>query len=349
MNNPLMYTDPSGYTWFSQFGDWISQNWKPILSTIATAAIITAACLIPGVGEAACLGAYFNVALQDMSGNINSFSGFMSAVGVGALTGMIGAGIGSLVATVTKAGYIIPGIIAGAVSGGISGAVAGGLSQGLDNYFLGNGDFWGGLGQGAISGLITGGILGAITGGIQGYKNAIKAGVDPWTGEMDDARTYCSSTDGVDPGNFKQPYGNKDCYAYESAYSNPYDQDPQDYENAMKDNGNIPDGALEKDVARNMCAQHYNEVSFSSIKDFDQMGQLYGDGYSLNCSSPDPEGLATGHGVVITKITVVDKINFFFGGTHQILQNVFVMDPLQGNIVPGGYYLKGSIISIIKW
>ena len=239
-----------------------------------------------------------------MSGNINSFSGFMSAVGVGTLTGMIGAGIGSLVATVTKAGYIIPGIIAGAVSGGISGAVAGGLSQGLDNYFLGNGDFWGGLGQGAISGLITGGILGAITGGIQGYKNAVKAGVDPWTGEMDDARTYCSSNDGVNPTNFKQPKSTEYCYAYSSAYSNPLNPYPQSYLTAMEDeDGDAPNAADMTQVALNMKAQHVYLANFSDLAnayngDFDDLGNYYKDGYSISSGT-------YGHGVVITQFTVV--------------------------------------------
>ena len=33
MNNPLMYTDPSGYTWFSQFGGWLGKVGRPILET----------------------------------------------------------------------------------------------------------------------------------------------------------------------------------------------------------------------------------------------------------------------------------------------------------------------------
>ena len=350
MNNQLMYTDPSGYTWLHQFGNWISQNWKPIVTTIATAAIITAACLIPGVGEAAFLGAFFNFSLQAMSGSINSFSGLMSAVGIGALTGMIGGEIGTLASTITTAGYVLPGVIIGTVSGGISGAIAGGLAQGLNNYLLGNGNFWGGLGQGALSGLITGGIIGGITGGIQGYKNAVKAGVDPWTGLKNYARPYCSNNDGIDPANFKQPDPTKYCYAYENAYSNPSDPYPSDYEIAMEDEyGNIPDGALEKNVAKNMCALRYSEINYSKISDFRQLGDYYADGFSINCSSPDPEGCVTGHGVAITQFTVVDKINWFFGGTHQILQNVLVMDPLHGQIVHGGNYLNGSIISIIKW
>ncbi len=344
MNNPLMYTDPSGYTWFSHFGNWISQNWKPIVTTIATAAIITAACLIPGVGEAAFLGAYFNVALQAMSGTINSYSGLMSAIGIGALTGMIGGGIGSLASTITTAGYVLPGVIIGTVSGGISGAITGGLTQGLNNYLLGNGNFWGGLGQGALSGLITGGIIGGITGGIQGYKNAVKAGVDPWTGLKNDARTYCSNNDGIDPANFKQPDPTKHCYAYSTAFNNPLDPNPQDYENAMaaKNNGIIPDQASVEDATNNTKGTA-NSVFIDNKTNFDQLGAHYNIDYSIS-STVDH------HVVAITQFTVVDKVNWFFGGTHQILQNVLMMDPLQGAIVPGGNYMSnGSLITFSRW
>jgi RHS repeat-associated protein len=351
MNNPLLYTDPSGYTWFTHLGGWVNQNWKPILTTIATAAIITAACLIPGVGEAALLGAYFNVALQAVSGNNNIFtySGFISAVGVGALTGMIGGGIGALASTITQAGYVIPGVVIGVATGGISGAISGGLAQGLNNYLLGNGDFWGGLGQGAIMGLITGGILGGIMGGIQGYQNAEKAGVNPWTGEMDDARTYCSSNDGVDPKNFKQPRSTEYCYAYSSAFANPSNPYPQSYLTAMEDDdGDAPNAADMTQVALNMKAQHVYLAKFSDLasginENFDDLGNYYNDGYSITSGT-------FGHGVVITQFTVVDKINFFFGGNHQIVQNVLMMDPLKGAIVPGGDFMsRGSIFTITKW
>ena len=33
MNNPLLYTDPSGYTWFTQFGGWLGKVGRPILET----------------------------------------------------------------------------------------------------------------------------------------------------------------------------------------------------------------------------------------------------------------------------------------------------------------------------
>ena len=339
MNNQLMYTDPSGYTWLHQFGNWISQNWKPIVTTIATAAIITAACLIPGVGEAAFLGAFFNFSLQAMSGSINSFSGLMSAIGIGTLTGMIGGGIGTLASTITTAGYVLPGVIIGTVSGGISGAIAGGLTQGLNNYLLGNGNFWGGLGQGALSGLITGGIIGGITGGIQGYKNAVKAGANPWTGEMDDARTYCSSTDGVNPRNFKQPDGTKYCYAYATAYDNPCDPIPQDYIDKMQG----AYGANERDVLKALKL-NFTQVEILSSTDFDNIGVKYAEGFNIIASTETDFG---GHGVAITQFTLEDKINFFGGQTHQILQNVLMMDPIQGAIVPGGNYMSnGSVLSI---
>ena len=30
MNNPLMYTDPSGYTWFTQLGNWLGSTGRTI-------------------------------------------------------------------------------------------------------------------------------------------------------------------------------------------------------------------------------------------------------------------------------------------------------------------------------
>ena len=31
LNNPLLYTDPTGYTWLSHLTGWIGENWKPLL------------------------------------------------------------------------------------------------------------------------------------------------------------------------------------------------------------------------------------------------------------------------------------------------------------------------------
>jgi len=53
MNNPLRYTDPSGYTWWSHFTNWVGDNWKPIVAVAAA----TAFCIATGGFGAALIGA----------------------------------------------------------------------------------------------------------------------------------------------------------------------------------------------------------------------------------------------------------------------------------------------------
>ncbi|RCW31946.1 RHS repeat-associated core domain-containing protein, partial [Marinilabilia salmonicolor] len=46
INNPLLYVDYTGYTWLSNFGDWVGKNWKPIVTvaaTITVAVVVTVA------------------------------------------------------------------------------------------------------------------------------------------------------------------------------------------------------------------------------------------------------------------------------------------------------------------
>ena len=45
MNNPLLYVDPSGYTWLQNFGKWLQKNSKviTIVATIAVAVVVTVA------------------------------------------------------------------------------------------------------------------------------------------------------------------------------------------------------------------------------------------------------------------------------------------------------------------
>ena len=54
--------------------------------------------------------------------------------------------------------------------------------------------------------------------------------------------------------------------------------------------------------------------------------------------------------VDITQFTVSDKMNIFFGGSHQIISNVSMMNPLTGGITNGANYMSGrSVITWIKW
>ena len=82
MNNPLMYTDPSGYNWKSLFGcstgyikgtnngvNW-SKN-KSLIYTAAFAAIIVGSCILTGGAGAVFLGAWMNVCANMYSPNNN--------------------------------------------------------------------------------------------------------------------------------------------------------------------------------------------------------------------------------------------------------------------------------------
>jgi hypothetical protein len=64
MNNPLRYTDPTGYKWLNNFGHWIDKTDKKALNTavsvfvdvvvitvgIPLANVATAGCIFLGVG-----------------------------------------------------------------------------------------------------------------------------------------------------------------------------------------------------------------------------------------------------------------------------------------------------------
>jgi hypothetical protein len=84
-------------------------------------------------------------------------------------------------------------------------------------------------------------------------------------------------------------------------------------------------------------------VVFSNIPNYDQLGSYYNNGYSL-FSTTDA------HVVDITQFTISDKMNLFFGGTHQIISNVLVMNSLEGGITNGDSFMSSrSVITWIKW
>jgi RHS repeat-associated protein len=120
MNNPLMYTDPSGYSWF---GD----HWKAIV-TIGVAiavSVATAGLLSPAIG----------VAIQ--AGSINAMVSSAAFCGLtgGFAGGVVGAALnGGNFSQCLGAGMF--GAFNGAVMAGISAGVMGGIAAGLDNLFV---------------------------------------------------------------------------------------------------------------------------------------------------------------------------------------------------------------------
>ncbi len=143
LNNPLIYTDPSGEVF-----------------------------LIDDIILAACMGAMMNVCIQGMSGNINNAGDFFGAMGIGVLSGTIGsfagqAVAGSLGTTTTFGGSITNGFITGASVGFTSGFIGSAGNAWVDGASLGTGIKQSLIGAGI--GAVIGGSIGAISKGVQ-YK-----------------------------------------------------------------------------------------------------------------------------------------------------------------------------------
>ncbi len=135
LNNPLIYTDPSGEFWML----------------------------------AIMMGAVMNVHMQAMSGNLNSMADCFLAMGIGALGGAAGGAAGSLVSSALTG---TAGFIGGAAIGAAGGA-AGNFITNAGNAWAGGASFGDGLisgFKGAGFGALTGGLIGGIGGGINAHK-----------------------------------------------------------------------------------------------------------------------------------------------------------------------------------
>jgi len=155
MNNPLVYTDPSGEFF-----------------------------LLPAM----MIGAFVNVVMQGWSGNAQTVGDFALSFGIGAAAGALGAGVGTGVQTASAGASFWAGFVGSAegistilgagytssfVTGALAGAAGGfasGFPLGLGNGLLQNQN----IGQATMSGLEAGG-WGALSGGVIG---GISGGVD---------------------------------------------------------------------------------------------------------------------------------------------------------------------------
>lgn len=108
MNNPLMYTDPSGYSWWSHFTGWVGEHWKPIVTTVAAVAVgVVVGVCTAGIGDMVAIGC--------LSGMAGGFTG--GALG----TALNGGNLGQCL----TAGFV------GGVAGGLSGALMAGVIGGI--------------------------------------------------------------------------------------------------------------------------------------------------------------------------------------------------------------------------
>ena len=150
LNNPLKYTDPDGE--FFMF--------------------------------ATILGATMNLVWQGASGNINSPSDAFWAMGIGAVSSIIGGYAGSAVLSAlgqasSMCGAIGYGALSGTIGGGVSGSIAG-----CSNAIMNNDDLVKGMWQGALYGAASGILFGGISGGVKYFQ--FKKGCNNLGIEQDD-------------------------------------------------------------------------------------------------------------------------------------------------------------------
>jgi RHS repeat-associated protein len=182
LNNPLMYTDPSGYSWWSHFTNWVGDNWKPI--TVAAVAIgvtvLTAGLAAPLAAGMGVEGAMGVAGLSGMAGGLVSGAGIAWAHG-GSLGDCLGAGFMGMVM----------GGIGGAVSAGIMGGIMGGIGNIETTSSLGYMErlstwrpdllhsIFGASGNSIIAGLSNGSLASGIGGTLGGGLLAASAGGMP--------------------------------------------------------------------------------------------------------------------------------------------------------------------------
>ena len=53
LNNPLMYVDPTGYSWFSNFGDWLGKIGRAVVTTVVsiTVTAVIVAIIVSSCGQ----------------------------------------------------------------------------------------------------------------------------------------------------------------------------------------------------------------------------------------------------------------------------------------------------------
>ncbi len=155
VNNPLVYTDPSG---------------EIVLSILAA---IFAPPLLP-FAIAADFGGLMNVTMNAQ--NITNGYQLLGYYGIGAAAGAASIGAGQLVAgAVGTIGF------AGGAMTGAAGGFAGGFVTGAGNAWMGGANFENGICQGLIVGGF-GAITGGVIGGLQGGYRARNMDLDYWSG-----------------------------------------------------------------------------------------------------------------------------------------------------------------------
>jgi hypothetical protein len=212
MNNPLMYTDPSGYNWWKNIGSWCKENSQLIGAVTGIAVSIAVVAIVVASGGTA------TPLLLALAGSAGGFtSGCLSTglaggngwqvIGNGLLQGAIGFAAGYIGGTIGKSaaqgavhlstqflgGYsmqISSPLVNGAVMGAIGGAAGGGITGfavGFGTGFIASGGDLGiawksGLNGGA-QGVLIGGAIGFASGAYSSYKYCSDNNIDMWNGK----------------------------------------------------------------------------------------------------------------------------------------------------------------------
>jgi hypothetical protein len=238
---------------------------------------------------------------------------------MGAITGLAGGVGGAWASYASQALGAIPGAIAGGLAGAVAGGFTGGFAAGINNVLFGGGSFEDGFWAGFKSGAISGAIGGSISGGIKGYQLAKAKDANPWTGyKVTNQRSYYSSGYG-NPSVYKQPNPYRDCAAYNRGFSD--NTNPNDYMQYLDADGGADMYKFLKatGLKRGLTAEWASDV------DWDKLGLHMNNGAKVFNTYEM-------HHYTVVALTVADKANIFFGGTHVVLIEARVFDSLYGTI-----------------
>jgi len=217
LNNPLLYTDPSGN--YAIIDDIIAaavggvinlatnafqgniHNIGDGLAAFGAGAVGGFGALYPEFGGWVWGGATVG-ATNAWLGGATSAKDITMGAGVGAISGVVGGAAGQW-AGQNLGGVVINGfnvaspVLKGAITGAIGGA-AGGYAGGFAGGLIMTGDV-GAANKAGVNGLWSGAAVGGVVGGGAGYRYAKNNNINPWTGVRNNSVTIGEGMYRVDP------------------------------------------------------------------------------------------------------------------------------------------------------
>jgi RHS repeat-associated protein len=206
INNPMLYTDPSG-DWFG-----IDDAIAFVIGGVVNLTVNLIQGNIDNIGEGLAAfgagGAAGTLALYGPAGWVaggaivggtnawvggaTNFGDIAMGAGVGAFSGIVGGAVGQYAANglggAVINGFNVTSPVAKGIIGGTIGGAAGGYAGGFTGGLLMTGDM-STAHQAGMSGMVTGMAIGGVAGGVGGYAAAKKAGINPWNGRPNNSVT----------------------------------------------------------------------------------------------------------------------------------------------------------------